>query len=53
MVETQGHDVDAITGPDGYPADRYLEQHWEFHAVLRVQAVDLEAIDPGIQGEQT
>jgi hypothetical protein len=49
LVETQGHDIDAITGPDGHDAQEYLEQYWHFHETLDVRSVDVETIDPGIE----
>lgn len=48
-VETQGHAVDAIAGPDGYPADAFVQDHWEWHDTLRVTDVDPETVDAGIQ----
>ena len=48
-VETEGHAVDAIVGPDGHPAERFLEDHWAWAQTLRVSEVDPATIDPGIQ----
>jgi hypothetical protein len=49
-VETRGHAVDAITGPDGYtPASTYVKEHWHFAEVMRVEEVDPATVDPGIQ----
>jgi hypothetical protein len=49
-VETEEHAVDAVAGADGHhPADRYLQDYWEFSATLRVSEVDPATIDPGIQ----
>jgi hypothetical protein len=49
LVTTQGHDVDAITGADGYDARDYLKQYWEHHDLLIVQTVDVDTVDPGIE----
>lgn len=51
LVETQEHDVDALTGPDGHRADAYLETYWHFHARIDARTVDLATIDPGIEDD--
>lgn len=49
-VETREHAVDAFTGAGGYcPASAYVEDHWHFAEVMRVEEVDPATVDPGIQ----
>jgi hypothetical protein len=49
-VEAHGHAVDAVTGSDGYsPASEYVQDHWSFAEVMRVEKVDPTTVDPGIQ----
>lgn len=50
FVETREHAVDAVTGADGYaPASTYVDDHWAFAEMLRVEEVDPTTVDPGIQ----
>lgn len=48
-VETEAHAVDAITGADGYPVERFLSDHWEYSWTMRVSQIDPATIDPVIQ----
>jgi hypothetical protein len=49
-VETRGHAVDAVTGSDGYsPASAYVQDHWDFAELMRIEEVDPATVDPGIQ----
>jgi len=53
LVTTREHNIDAITGVDGYDANGYLEQYWEYHEALIVQSVDVDTVDPGIEDDNT
>lgn len=48
-VVTERHAVDAVVGPDGYEADRFVRDHWEFWETIRVSEVDPATVDPGIE----
>jgi hypothetical protein len=52
LVETAGHNADALTGADGCPSERYLEQHFQFHHAIRVRDVDVFTVDTWIEEEQ-
>lgn len=49
-VETQEHVVDAVTGPDGYKATSYVNDHWHWddQSYERVE-IDVATVDPGIE----
>ncbi|MBK9260656.1 MAG: hypothetical protein IPM54_12645 [Polyangiaceae bacterium] len=51
LVATHDHNVDAVTGADGYHAKEYLERYWHFHQMLTVEMVDVETIDVGIEDD--
>lgn len=51
LVKTLQHKVDAITGAHGHAAGEYLEHYWEYHQNIEVICVDVEMVDPGIEGE--
>lgn len=51
FVETHAHAVDALTGVDGCAESIYLASHWQYTDALEVRAVDVDAIDAGIQEE--
>ncbi|MFO0607856.1 MAG: hypothetical protein U0324_32130 [Polyangiales bacterium] len=44
-VEAAGHCVDVLTGPDGCEVASYLDAHFEYADVLRVDEVDLSRED--------
>jgi hypothetical protein len=48
-VETRSHAVDAITGPEGYAAEMFLEKHWAFSTLIDKSEVDPATVDPDIQ----
>lgn len=48
-VETRAHAVDAITGPDGYAAEKFLLDHWEYSSSIRKIEANPAMIDQGIQ----
>jgi hypothetical protein len=49
-VETGEHAVDAVTGPDGYEAASYVNDHWHWNEKFYEQVeVDVAAVDPGIE----
>ena len=49
-VETVEHAVDAVTGPDGYEAKSYVDDHWHWNdRVYERVEVDVATIDPGIE----
>lgn len=49
-VETREHAIDVVTGSDGYsPASTYVQDHWNFADVMRIEKVDPAMVDPGIQ----
>lgn len=49
-VETSEHAVDAVTGPGGYAASSYVEDHWHWDDRHYEQVeVDVQTVDPGIQ----
>jgi hypothetical protein len=41
--------VDAVTGPEGYAAASYMENHWHWSETFHVQEVDVATVDPGIE----
>ena len=51
FVETREHSVDAMTGPAGHAAERYLPDYWQHHEYLAIRDVDVTSVDPGIQEE--
>lgn len=53
LVTTHQHNIDAITGAPGHAAREYLEYYWEYHEVIDVQRVDVNVIDPGIEGDDS
>jgi hypothetical protein len=49
-VETGEHAVDAVTGPEGYEAASYVNDHWHWNEKFYEQIeVDVAAVDPGIE----
>jgi len=45
LVETQRHDVDALTGSDGCAAEQYLGRYFEFPLAIGLQEVDVSTVD--------
>ena len=52
LVETVGHDADALTGADGCPSEQYLEQHFQFHEFIQIREVDVFTVDTWIEEEE-
>ena len=49
-VETLEHAVDAVTGPDGYEAASYVNDHWHWNDRLYEKVeIDVATVDPGIE----
>lgn len=49
-VETQEHAVDAVTGPGGYKAESYVNDHWHWNDRDYEQVtIDVTTVDPGIE----
>jgi hypothetical protein len=51
LIETQGHNVDALTGADGCASERYLGSHFLFPDKIQVEEVDVFSIDTWIEAE--
>lgn len=55
-VETREHAVDAVTGPGGYQAASYVNDHWHWNDRFYEQVeIDVTTVDPGIEdiGEES
>ena len=52
LVETVGHDADALTGADGCPSQQYLERHFQFHEGIVVREIDVLTVDTWIEQEE-
>lgn len=52
LVRTRAHHVDALTGADGCEQERYLDLHWRYPESLTTVAVDVDAVDPGVQHDE-
>ncbi|MEZ4298914.1 MAG: hypothetical protein R3B70_28450 [Polyangiaceae bacterium] len=49
-VETREHAVDSVTGPNGYQAASYVDDHWYWNDRLYEQVeIDVTTVDPGIE----
>jgi hypothetical protein len=52
LVETQKHNVDALTGADGCASDRYLAEHFLFPEAIQVQEVDVFSVDAWVDEDE-
>ena len=49
-VETREYAVDVVTGPDGYKAASYVNDHWHWNDRFYEQVeIDVATVDPGIE----
>jgi len=49
LVRTREHHVDALTGAGGCEHDIYLQTHWNYPEALRLNSVDVNTVDAGVQ----